>query len=457
LKNPKVSIQTKLLVILLAFSILFVGAVAIAINYELNNRFESYVRSNFKTRAGQLVEAVASAYVKAGSFKKINVQKIDLGNAMGVEIEVTDLKGRKVLTVSKHMMGVSSSAIPMMHNMQHATGVEPAKISLPLVVEGRKVANVKITSMMEGGGLWRQQDIDFQKRLNNSILIVGLILTALAAITSFGLAKIFTRPVSALSLAASKISQGDLSARADASSSDELGSLADLFNQMAQSLEQEQKERQNMLSDISHELRTPLAVIRSNLEALQDGLLSPTKQNLQSVHDEVLRLSNLINDLQTLALTDSASLTLSKTRINVFEVITQSLKKMDVFLKTKQIKIDFKSAHKVEIAADAEKLKQVIFNLLFNAYKFLKEEGKIDISVAAEKESVQIKIKDNGAGIKASELPHIFERFYSSDKSSGSGIGLAVVKKLVDAHGGTINVESEDEKGTIFTIELPTD
>ena len=457
MKNPKISIQTKLLIILLAFSILFVGAVAVAINYELNNRFESYVRSNFKARATQLVEAVASAYVTAGSFKKINVREIDLGNAMGVEIEVTNLRGQKVLTLSKHMMGTSSTAIPMMHNMQHITGVEPAQITLPLSIDGRKIANVKIISMTEGGGLWRQQDIDFQKRLNNSILLVGLLLTVLAAIISFLLAKIFTRPVSALSLAASKISQGDFSARAHVGSSDEIGSLANLFNQMAQSLEQEQKERQNMLSDISHELRTPLAVMRSNIEALQDGLLEPSKQNLQSIHDEVLRLSNLINDLQTLALTDSASLTLSKIKLDVAEVIAESLKKMDMFLKTKHIKVHFESESKVEIEADAEKLKQVIFNLLFNAYKFLDEDGNINIGIAAKKESVQIKINDNGSGIKAADLAHIFERFYSSDKSGGSGIGLAVVKKLIDAHNGTIDVESTPEKGTTFTIELPKD
>lgn len=437
--------------ILVIFSLFLTSSLSLALNLQLNNRFNSYIRSNFKARVSNIINEIRAAYIQAGSLEKLRLKQLNLSHTMGLEVEITDANGRKILTESRHMPGHSAS---MMQNMHQMVGVSPKSQTAPLYVNDKKIATVKITSMMEDGGLWSKQDVDFKNRLNSLVHLAGIVGGIAAIVLSFLLAKSLTKPMTELSNAALEWGKGNFKTRAKTYAKDEIGQLASLFNKMANNLESQRQQRQNMLADISHELRTPLTVLENNLEALQDGILEPSTQNLQSLHDEIIRLTHLIDDLQTLALTDSASITLNKTKIDITAAIKEVVNQMQVFLQTKKIKIDFDNDKKIMVNADYDKFKQVIFNILFNAYKYLENEGLIKISIKASGSQAIINMADNGPGIKPHQLPKIFDRFYSSQKEGGSGIGLAVVKQLIEAHNGTIKVESKINKGTNFTIVI---
>jgi signal transduction histidine kinase len=234
---------------------------------------------------------------------------------------------------------------------------------------------------------------------------------------------------------------------------------------MVNELERAEKQRRNLTADIAHELRTPLHIIQGNLEGVIDGVYEPTPEHINNTLDETKLLARLVNDLQTLSLAETGQLPLHPTRFLLADLIqdlTSSFSSQAISLG-----IDLRSNiadPSKEITADYDRLNQVLSNLISNAIRHTPRGGTISLeteSTAGEREArgVRIKVKDTGAGIASENIPFIFDRFWRGDKSrtdrEHSGLGLAITKQIVHAHGGTIEVESEVEKGTTFIISLP--
>jgi signal transduction histidine kinase len=236
------------------------------------------------------------------------------------------------------------------------------------------------------------------------------------------------------------------------------------FNAMAVSLAQSEMARQNMIADIAHELRNPLGVIQGQLEAMIDGVFPTTTEQIASMYDETILLTRLVDDLRDLALADAGQLRLTRAPTDLGALIEKTVAAFAPLALEKNVALSADQATQVsEVNVDPLRIEQVLRNLVGNALRYTAS-GKISIQCSHEAfgnlKLVRISVKDTGMGIAAEDLPNVFERFYRGDKSrarasGGAGLGLAIAKQLVNAHGGEIGVESEVGKGATFWFTLP--
>ncbi len=301
---------------------------------------------------------------------------------------------------------------------------------------------------------------------------VGLVVTAICGVPLFfmlmasllgGLA--FRRlgtPFADIMSATDAIAKGDLSVRlSENNRRGPLSNLARRFNNMVVELERAEQQRRNMTADIAHELRTPLHIIQGNLEGMLDGVYEPTDENINDTLDETRLLARLVEDLQTLSLAEAGQLPLHPTRFLLADLLTDAAAGFEsrAIAQNVTLHVDVPDTSP-EIEADYDRLNQVLANLLTNALRHTPENGQITLRAESVPDGVRITVEDTGTGIPAEDLPYIFDRFWRGDKSrtrteGSSGLGLAITKQLVLAHGGTISVGSEEGEGTTFEIELP--
>ena len=257
-----------------------------------------------------------------------------------------------------------------------------------------------------------------------------------------------------------KVADGNYSERVNAVSRYEGGQLADAFNHMADNLETVERLRKNMVADISHELRTPLTNLRGYLEGLSDSVIPPSRETFQMLEQEVLRLVNLVEDLQQLARADAAKAFLDCRKLSLHELLVQVMALYRPNFQEKMIEVQWQLNPDSDlVTADRDKLLQAIRNLVDNAWKYTPRQGCVTISAQHTTEGIKTVFFNSGAVIAADDVPFLFERFFRADRSrsreaGGAGIGLAIVKELIEAHGGVVGVES-DESGTRVWFTLP--
>ena len=289
------------------------------------------------------------------------------------------------------------------------------------------------------------------------VLVVLAIITIITLYTRFG------KPLQQLFNAINAVGEGDLSVRVPEISSDMFSNLIERFNKMVGELERAEQQRRNLTADIAHELRTPLHIIQGNLEGIIDGVYQPTSEHINNTLDETRLLARLVDDLQTLSLAETGQLPLHPTRFLLADLIHDLISSFSAQAASKGIdlKTDLASPNQY-LAADYDRLNQVLSNLISNALRHTPDNGKISIETGtglSSERSVRIIVKDSGTGIAPEDLPFIFDRFWRGDKSRSerthSGLGLAITKQLIHAHGGTIEAQSATETGTTFIIELP--
>jgi signal transduction histidine kinase len=304
--------------------------------------------------------------------------------------------------------------------------------------------------------------------INWFLLWGGILAIIMALVITYFLSKRISAPIHAITVAASKLGKGDLSQRVNFKGKDEVGKLVQTFNSMAgelmsmtDSLIHAKQLQQNLIADVAHELRTPVASIQAYLEAIQDGLLEPTRENLNSIYEDIGLLSRLISDLQLLSQADSNELNLVRQPENIADIIGQVTESMQQQAKAKGISLSVDPPSMLpSVEIDALRISQVIRNLLDNAILHTPHGGEVKVTAKEYDGYIGVEVSDTGEGIPEEELPNIFERFYRVDKSrtratGGRGLGLTIAKRLVEAHDGEIEVRSELGKGTRFSFTIP--
>jgi signal transduction histidine kinase len=268
------------------------------------------------------------------------------------------------------------------------------------------------------------------------------------------------RPLLKITAITKKVADGNYSERVNVVSRYEGGQLADAFNHMAENLEMIEKLRKNMVADISHELRTPLTNLRGYLEGLSDFVIPPSPETFRMLEQEVLRLVNLVEDLQQLARADAAKAFLDCQELSLHDLLGQIMDLYQPNFQEKEIVVRWQlDPDSAVVTADRDKLLQAIRNLVDNAWKYTPQSGRVTISAQRTAEGIKTVFTNSGAVIAAHDIPYLFERFFRTDRSrsrdaGGAGIGLAIVKELIEAHGGTVGAES-DENGTRVWFLLP--
>ena len=296
--------------------------------------------------------------------------------------------------------------------------------------------------------------------INRSLIWSGLLAGGVAVVLTFFLSRRILAPVESLSRAARALARGDFSRRVAVRSRDEVGGLAQTFNTMAEELASTEEIRRSLVADVAHELRTPVSNIRGYLEAMRDGLLNADAANLDSMHEEVLLLTRLIEDLQELALAESGQLTLYIQSCDLADLVSKAVAGVQTQAEANGIRISTAIPASAPIQADPERIGQVLRNLLVNAVNYTPSGGIISVGVYRRGDEIEVNVEDTGMGIPEKELPYVFERFYRVDKSraratGGVGLGLTITKRLVEAHGGRITVRSQVGNGSTFTFILP--
>jgi signal transduction histidine kinase len=263
-------------------------------------------------------------------------------------------------------------------------------------------------------------------------------------------------PVNDLLKAADRVGQGDYSVRVQEKGPREVRSLARAFNTMASRLHITDEQRRNLLADVTHELRTPLTVMQGNLEGMLDGVYPADETNLRSVLEEMNNLSRLVEDLRTLALAESGALQLKKEPTDLAMLVRDTGMAFQAQMDKAGVSLTVETADDLPwLDLDPGRLRQVLSNLLANALRYTLAGGTVSIRYRQADGQARLEVQDTGPGIPADELPHVFERFYKSADSGGMGLGLAIARHLVEAHGGTITAGSAPGTGTTMRITLP--
>lgn len=308
----------------------------------------------------------------------------------------------------------------------------------------------------------------FLQSVNKWVWITGLITALVAALAGLLFARRITAPLKELAVAAGKISHGDLSHRVEVQSEDEIGQVAKSFNSMAQSIERNNQLRHRLLVDIVHEIKTPLTVLRGNVEAMLDGVIEPTPKKLAAIHTETLLLTRLLNDLRDLSLAEERQLKLETRRSDIASIIRHVVEMFRPHAGEESKSLDVELAEDLPpVLVDSDRISQVLYNLIANAFQYTSEGDHIRISARLDRTIaggvdnpvVLVSVEDTGEGIPEGDLPYVFDHFYRVDESrarasGGSGIGLAIVKHLIEAHGGQAWVKSELGMGSTFFFTL---
>jgi signal transduction histidine kinase len=329
---------------------------------------------------------------------------------------------------------------------------------IPIIVDGQRVG----TYFNLGIRFDPRVPLTTQIRRLYSSLVLASIGAVIASIfLGVLLARSLTRTLRELTTATQKVARGDLEQQVPVRSRDELGELAVSFNQMSSDLVKSRDLRRQMTADIAHELRTPLTVVLGHTEALSEGQLPPDPETFDIIFDETKRLNRLVDDLRTLSLSDAGELHLNQEQISPGELLDRAAAARKKEARGNEIQLQIEAAEDLpEVNVDADRMTQVLVNLLDNALRYTPAGGQISLSARSAAGSVELVVRDSGPGIPEEDLQHLFERFYRGDKSrqreeGGSGLGLAIAKSLVESQGGQIIVESKPGEGAKFIIRLP--
>jgi two-component system sensor histidine kinase BaeS len=429
----------------LTLGFLGVALVAIALITVLTAVFSAVDVSSLGDRqrdelASAFAVAAGSSYQADDGWTMASLKPVlDLARGGGVQLMVRAVDGRVIAAT-----GPFSAA-------------QGALTSLPVVVQGTRVGTVTVGLTPAGLGA---ADSVLQSALWRAIAGTAGLAALLALIAGLGAARRITRPVGQLIAVARAMAGGDRSARAgQLKGAGELRELAAAFDNMADTLDREDRIRRDLVASVAHELRTPVAVLQAAHEALLDGVTEPTGEELGSLRDEVLRLARMVDDLQVMAAADAAVLRLAREPQDLAAIAGAAADSLAHRFEAAEVTLRRELAP-LPVQADERWMHQVVTNLLSNALKFTPAGGTVAIRGRRDGGDAVLEVEDTGIGIPPADLPRVFDRFWrgeSARPTSGSGIGLAIVAELTSAHGGTITAASPPGGGARFTLTLPAD
>ena len=363
---------------------------------------------------------------------------LDLAASSGTEVAILDQGGRVVVT---------NLAGP-----RQAPGVERRA----LILDGRRIGTLLVR--FSGRGLAASAD-NLRGSLVRAVIGAAALAALLALVVSLLVSRRITRPVTRLIESARAMSSGDRHARVGPvpGAPAELRELAAAFDQMAGALGAQEQLRRNLVADVAHELRTPVAVLQANTEALLDGIVPHTPEQTGALHEEVLRLGRMVDDLQTLAAAEAAALRLSLQPVDLAVIAGAAADDWESSFAVAEISFE-RRLEPATVQADPVRMHQVIGNLLSNALKFTPDGGRVTMTLARGGGEARLQVSDTGPGIAPEDQPQVFKRFWRGDRdgqTAGSGIGLAVAAELARAQQGFIELDSEPGRGARFTLVLP--
>ena len=465
--RARASLRTRLFLAVALVALLGVGTVALVANRVTAREFTLYISRGGQMRAQEWAQVAAEYYQRTGSWEGLDAffTETTLGRGLGQG------RGRRY---SQQGQGAGSSSVERIlivdpegqivfdtqgELVGRPVGAEALELGAAIVVDGQTVGTLLATT----GDLSGHSEFErlFLETVNRAVVWAVLLVAGAALLAAVVLSRQLVAPLRQLTSAAEAMAGGDLSQRVDVRAGDEVGDLAVAFNRMAGDLQNAEAQRRQMTADIAHELRNPLSVIRGNLEAIFDGLYPADVEHLSPIYEETLLLQRLVEDLRLLSLADAGQLELIHSDVDVERLLAGVVEGAQAVAQDKGITLQVETTREpLVVDGDADRLRQVVGNLVSNALRYTPVGGTVTLGARSSGSRVRVTVADTGPGIPAKDLPHVFDRFYRGDSardraSGGSGLGLAIARALVEAHGGTISVESAAGQGAMFLVELP--
>ncbi|MFO7689105.1 MAG: HAMP domain-containing sensor histidine kinase [Cryobacterium sp.] len=387
----------------------------------------------------------AEEYSESGGWEQVDLrQTFAVGDAASARLAVLNAAGE---TVAVSGDGRAPAAGPA-----SGAGQSQNVVVTPIVVDGSVVGSVRINFSAAAGGS-RVLAVAW-----TWIAVATVVALVVALAASWLVTRLLVRPIRRMTQAAEAFTAGDRQSRATDRAPGELGDLAAAFNAMADAVVRSERDRRHMTADVAHELRTPLAALQAGLEELRDGLVQPTPEGLGGLHDQSLRLGRVVADLAELSAVETAGLSLRLESVDLAQIVRDEVTVRESELRAAEVTVTLDAGSPVVVWADADRLHQVVGNLLANAARYCRPGDTVRVGVAMDARQAVLRVADTGPGIAGDELPHIFDRLWrgrAAEQVAGSGIGLALVREIVSRHGGTIEAVSAPGEGTVMTIRLP--
>lgn len=460
----KRSLKSQLSLTIAMVVLVTVALISVLSNVLINQKFRDYIAEQQKQKTKEIVSSLSQQLNQ-----KTNEWNTDFIHVIGMNalydgyiIKVFGDEGQSIWDAELHDMNLCTQVMAdisqrMQEKYPRING-EFTTSDYPLDQDGKNIGTVTISYY--GPYFLSENDFQFLSALNTILISVGFISLVCSLIVAWFMARKISRPITRTIAFAEEISEGNYDICFDENvRTRELDALITSIINLAHALDEQEGLRKKLTADVAHELRTPLTTVGTHLEAMMEGIWEPTEDRLASCHEEIIRITSLVKDLGSLAKVEGDNLNLKPVPLDLPEIVQTIRTNFDTEIYRKNLTLTMEG-NSSKILADRDRMSQVILNLLSNAVKYTPESGHIKVILQDTESSVILQVKDDGIGISQDELPYVFERFYRTDKSrnrktGGAGIGLAIVKSIVVAHGGRVVATSETGAGSCFSVILP--
>ena len=454
-----------------AFIAAMTALVAIGVvSFVWEQHFQTYTRDNMLSVAETTAEKIAENYQETGMFDEQTLAPARY------TVSATPSIGMRVTNNlvpfdpdSKESVPYDSSRIENEEGDGAVGGLSLAPkqakpeqmVTVPIIINNDEQAVGAVSVWVLGSDtLLRSTDEEFRNKSYQAMFFAAAMAILLASCIGFLFARNLVGPINRMTKTAKAIKEGDLSARTDLHGEDEIARLGETFDEMADSVEKDRELERRLTTDVAHELRTPLMAIQSTVEAMVDGVFEADPEHLETVNSEVQRLSRLVDSLLKLSRLENRANPMKEEIVDVGQLISGIIATHDAFVTDSGLTLEYQADDDVRVLGDADMIRQATANLISNAVRYTPEGGHITVQVKRGDLMASIAVRDTGIGLSPEEATMVFSRCWRADagrnrESGGLGIGLAVVKEIVDRHGGWVQVEGRKDEGACFTIHIP--
>jgi heavy metal sensor kinase len=460
----KYSLKTQLSLNIAAVALLTVALISVVSNVLINRQFRDYISKRHQQRIESIISDLNQQYdPKTDAWDEGFLHAIGMRALYdGYIIKIYDIRNERLWDAEFHDMKTCSQIMEDISQRmrERSLGNDDGFTvkNYDLEWRGRTIAYVSVSYFSPY--FYSDEDFRFLDSLNAILAGIGAFSLLLAITAGWILSRHMSSPIRHTAEIAKQMSGGSYSITMEEKTNIlELDELMTSINQLANSLGKQENLRKQLTADVAHELRTPLANVATHIEAMLDGVWEPTPERLSGIYEEIERIGRLVSDLENLAKVESGNLKLNKTPVDLSELAEKTLRSFEAEIIKKNLTVSVEGNCQ-NIPSDRNRIQQVLTNLFSNAVKYTRTDGTIRVAISETGNSAILTVEDDGVGITRDDLPFIFERFYRGDKSrsrlsGGSGIGLAMVKSIVTAHGGEVDVESYPDRGSCFRVILP--
>ena len=451
-KGFTISFTKRVMLVSIAVSLITIISSVVVLSAVWNQHFQSYTRENVQRVADGTAAAIADGYEQSNGDW--------YGGALSAATSASSLYDSVYLQVR-----TIDGTIVYDDRANDVLGSVDVKedgsnvASAPIMVDGEKVGTV-LVRVPGSETLLTKFDEDFRDKSYNAMIFAAVIALIIAMVMGAIFARTIAAPVKKITNAAKALKEGDYSARTGMAGSDEIARLGNMFDLMADSVESNRKLERRLVTDVAHELRTPLMAIQSTVEAMIDGVFKPDAERLETLNSEVQRLSRLVDALLKLSRLESRTKPIEQKKVDLTEMLSSVVQTHQAYIHDAGLNLEFEHDPHVYVFGDADLLRQATANLISNAVRYTPEGGTITIMARKGDLMGQIVVKDTGIGLTPEEAKLVFQRFWRADSgraraTGGLGIGLSVVKEIVEQHNGWVRVEGRPNEGACFTIYIP--